>query len=396
MGSINARNGNLFVDFRFKGVRCREYTQIDDTPVNRSKFNKLLKRIEAEIILGTFEYQKYFPNSNRVELFTAREELMKVVQSNDPLFSEFAEQWYNEMEHQWRTSHRTNIRQTLDRHIIPSFGYKIVSEISKADLLAFRGTLTRPDCKRKKALSASRINHIMTPVRMILNEAANQFDFQNPFRNITPLKVPRTDVEPFEIEEVLLILDKVRADYKNYYTVRFFAGLRTAEIDGLKWKYVDFRRRKILVRETRVQGIMEPTKNNGSFRDIEMSKVVFDAFEMQKKQTGNNEFVFCNREGNPLSHDTVSRYIWHPLLRHLGLKPRRPYQTRHTAATLWLASGESPEWIARQMGHTTTEMLFKVYSRYVPNLTRQDGSAFERLLEDCINLGNIETKTGDQ
>ena len=32
------------------------------------------------------------------------------------------------------------------------------------------------------------------------------------------------------------------------------------------------------------------------------------------------------------------------------------------------------------MGHTSTEMLFQVYARYVPNLTRQDGSAFERLL----------------
>ena len=32
------------------------------------------------------------------------------------------------------------------------------------------------------------------------------------------------------------------------------------------------------------------------------------------------------------------------------------------------------------MGHTTTEMLFRVYSRFVPNLTRQDGSAFERML----------------
>jgi hypothetical protein len=32
------------------------------------------------------------------------------------------------------------------------------------------------------------------------------------------------------------------------------------------------------------------------------------------------------------------------------------------------------------MGHSTTEMLFRVYSRFVPNLTRQDGSAFERLL----------------
>ena len=33
------------------------------------------------------------------------------------------------------------------------------------------------------------------------------------------------------------------------------------------------------------------------------------------------------------------------------------------------------------MGHANTEMLFKVYSRYVPNLTRKDGSAFERLLD---------------
>ncbi len=32
------------------------------------------------------------------------------------------------------------------------------------------------------------------------------------------------------------------------------------------------------------------------------------------------------------------------------------------------------------MGHVSTEMLFKVYAGYVPNLTRQDGSAFERLL----------------
>ena len=64
----------------------------------------------------------------------------------------------------------------------------------------------------------------------------------------------------------------------------------------------------------------------------------------------------------------------------MGLKKRRPYQMRHTAATLWLASGEAPEWIARQLGHSSTEMLFRVYSRYVPNLTRQDGSAIDRLL----------------
>ena len=72
--------------------------------------------------------------------------------------------------------------------------------------------------------------------------------------------------------------------------------------------------------------------------------------------------------------------VWYPLLKHLNYEARTPYQSRHTAATLWLASGEAPEWIARQLGHANTEMLFTVYSRFVPNLTRQDGSAFERLL----------------
>ena len=63
-----------------------------------------------------------------------------------------------------------------------------------------------------------------------------------------------------------------------------------------------------------------------------------------------------------------------------NLDKRRPYQTRHTTATLMLASGENPEWIARLMGHANTQMLFTVYSRFVPNLTRQDGLAITGLL----------------
>jgi len=65
------------------------------------------------------------------------------------------------------------------------------------------------------------------------------------------------------------------------------------------------------------------------------------------------------------------------------------------AATLWLASGENPEWIARQMGHTTTEMLFRVYSRYVPNLTRRDGSTFEALLDQTLSTNQPADHEGE-
>ena len=163
--------------------------------------------------------------------------------------------------------------------------------------------------------------------------------------------------------------------------------MRTGEIDGLKWRYIDFERGFILVRETVVGGRIEYTKTDGSQREIVMSQVVREALLAQQKETGDKTFVFSTKNDTPHNHRNVTRRIWYPTLDACGLRHRTPYQTRHTAATLWLAAGENPEWIARQMGHTTSEMLFKVYSRYVPNLTRQDGSAFESLLVNYLKQG---------
>ncbi|MBD3655785.1 DUF3596 domain-containing protein [Marinobacter sp.] len=383
MASIRVREATqkLFFDFQFRGKRCREQTALENTPANRKKLEAILKRIEAEITLGTFEYHKYFPNSPRAQEFTRQAELQRSRQAHDtPLFSEFCETWMDEMRVQWRKSHITTIEGTLKNYLIPEFGEKEVGHITRQEILSFRASLAKVQTRSKKPLSASRINRIMTPLRMILGEAANRFEFTSPFQGIKSLKVPRSDVEPFSLEEVRLILATVRADFRNYYTVRFFTGLRTGEIDGLQWDCVDFQRRQILVRQALVNGEIEQTKTDGSYRHIEMPQLVYDALKDQRKATGNNTFVFCNGAGNPLEHNNVTKRVWYPLLSHLGLRKRRPYQTRHTAATLWLAAGENPEWIARQMGHTTTEMLFRVYSRYVPNLTRRDGSAFERLL----------------
>ena len=181
------------------------------------------------------------------------------------------------------------------------------------------------------------------------------------------------------------IINSFRPDYKNYYLVRFFTGMRTSEVHGLQWEYVDFENRQILIRQALVRDELIYTKNDSSFRNIDMSEPVYQALLEQKKATGQFAFVFCGALGNPLHLNNVNDRVWYPLLRNLNMKRRRPYQTRHTAATLWLASGEAPEWIARQMGHTTTEMLFRIYSRYVPNLTRQDGSAMERLLADQLS-----------
>jgi integrase len=223
-------------------------------------------------------------------------------------------------------------------------------------------------------------------LRQILNEAADRFDFTPAFRGIKALKQPRSDVHPFTLEEVQQMIETIREDYRDYLTVRFFTGLRTGEINGLKWKHLDLDNNLILVREaagaTTGDGDL---KTMSSWRDITMLPMVREAIEhrMASRVPG-CPWVFASREGNPIDAHNFCNRIWYPLLRHLGLDLRRPYQTRHTAATLMLASGEAPEWIAQTLGHSTTAMLFKVYSRFVPNLTRQDGRAFAGLVHSRI------------
>ena len=400
MGSVRARTDNklLFLDFRFREERCREQTALPDTAPNRKRLQKVLERIETEIAAGTFDYRQFFPNSRQAAKFD--QVMLPTAAVNaasqasgagpaTPLFKDFADVWYSEKEIEWRKSHKSLIRSELDRSLVPEFGDREVGQISKADVLAFRAKLAKVTAKGKKTpLTAARINKMLNPLRQILNEAADRFNFRTPFANIKQLKIKRTDVDPFSLEEVRTLLETVRTDFRSYFTVRFFTGMRTGEIDGLQWKYVDFDRRLILVRETVVNGEETYTKTDGSQRDIQMSQLVFDALKDQEKGSRHlSKFVFCNRDGLPLDYKNVTNRVWKPLLRHLGLKDRRPYQCRHTAATLWLASGEAPEWIARQLGHTTTEMLFRVYSRYVPNLTRRDGSAFERLLTGVMGNG---------
>jgi integrase len=402
MGSVRSRpeTGLLFLDFKCQGRRLREQTALPDTVANRKRLVKVLERIETEIALGGFDYQKTFgkalPDKAAQQESDAEQlTLLQTPPTSTPRFKEFSEQWYTESVVTWRRSYAITQRGTLDKYLIPFFGDKALGQITKADVLAFRAEVAKVTARKSEnTLSNRRINAVMKPLRQILNEAADRYEFTSAFRNIKPLKIRRTDVMPFSLDEVQRILTTVRPDYRHYFTVRFFTGMRTGEVHGLKWKYVDFDRRLILVRESIVLNEEDDLKTDGSMRDIQMTEPVYEALRHQANATAHlGDYVFCTKSAKPLDNQNFLNRVWSPLLRHLGLPHRRAYQMRHTAATLWLASGEAPEWIANQLGHNSTEMLFRVYSRFVPNLTRRDGSAMERMLKQHITYAETSGST---
>lgn len=419
MAKVRSRKDNnlLFMDFYYQGVRCREQTALVDTVDNRRRVQALMNRIEKDIRQGLFDYAATFPNSAKAAAFAAPVVGAKAASqmpgtmavasqpvpdtSSTRLFSEFSVTWRGEMAPQWRRLHRQAVDAIFDAHLLPAFGDRVLASIGKADVLAFRAKLAAQPGRGKPALSPSTINKVIGILRQILTEASERFGLPDVFKGIKRLKARRPDVQPFSLDEVDKIRSTIREDFRHYVTVRFFTGMRTGEINGLKWKHVDFDAGLILVRETFSSGEAEENaKTETSLRDIPMLPMVREALERQKAEQGaDSEYVFCTREGNPLDAHNFANRIWYPLLRYLDLAQRRPYQTRHTTATLMLAAGENPEWIARLMGHANTQMLFTVYSRFVPNLTRQDGLAFAGLVnrrsEPCPATPSLTTKDID-
>jgi len=314
MGKVRARKetGKLYFDFVYKGQRCREQTALEDTPANRKRVETVMKRLDAEITAGVFNYRANFPNSAIAAKFEVggvhaesgngkivTSQMAEPAQANTPSFGDFSETWLAENEVRWRRTTRCLRRDMIRGHLMPKFGERRVGQVTRAELLEFRAELAKRRGKQPGTLiSPKTVNEVMGVLSSIFDEAADRYEFVSPAQRIKRLKVPRKDIQPFSLDQAIRIIEAARSDYRHYFVTRFFTGMRSGEVHGLKWNFVDFDRRQILVRETFTQGEQDGTKTDGSMREITMSQQVFDALTAQQDLTRHlGDYVFCSRNG---------------------------------------------------------------------------------------------------
>lgn len=383
MASLRTRpdTGELFVDFTVDGVRHRERLGLVDTPGNRVTAQRRLACLEQDLADGCFVWARHFPHRRRRRAPSAGHPPTGPIGNPPPLLAHWARQWLLEREPLWRPATRRALHLRIERHLIPTFGSTRVDQIEPQAIWEFRARLAHCRVGREVLRAPASVNRILDTLLRILSDAAARFGFALLRREFGRLKVSRPDARPFTLAEVRRLVDAAPAGFGDYLQVRFFTGLRTGEIDGLKWEHVDFKNGGIRVRETWSLRQTQVPKSDAARRSIEMSAPVREALERQKARTWERSpYVFCSRTGGPLATNNVTDRLWRPLLTRLGLAYRRMYQTRHTAASLWLDAHENPTWIARQLGHASPELLFETYARFTPNLTRRDGTGFERLI----------------
>jgi integrase len=105
---------------------------------------------------------------------------------------------------------------------------------------------------------------------------------------------------------------------------------------------------------------------------------------------------FSRAEGWTIEISNLTRRVYYPALRRAELIERPLYSCGHTFAVFMLEAGENPGRVARQMGHTSAEMLWRRYARWWPQVARSDGSRAEQWwyeeVRPSVSANELRTK----
>ena len=191
MGNIRVQpSGKLYFDFRYLNKRCREITELPDSVGNRKRLELVMKKIEAEIFSGHFNYASYFPTSSFLKKI--KQEEVRATQGRlgeqIPSFEVMTRSWLAEHEVEWRINYKNTITSLFEKHIIPQLGEHPVDAITREDLVAFRNGRVRYRTSGGLALLNGTINRMMTLVKAVIEEASHQYKFVNPYERIKKLK----------------------------------------------------------------------------------------------------------------------------------------------------------------------------------------------------------------
>lgn len=152
--------------------------------------------------------------------------------------------------------------------------------------------------------------------------------------------------------------------------------MRTSELIALEWQDIDLQNGVIHVSRAVVKKQIKSTKTESGIRDVMLFPPAIEALHAQKEYTFTcNKRVFHNpRTNQPWETDhQIRRTAWIYALEKAGVRYRNPYQTRHTYASMMLSGGENIMWVADQMGHIDTEMVMRVYGKWIPDTSVKMG-----------------------
>ncbi len=360
-GGVSPHFNRILLRFVFQGQKCRPTLDLPPTPPNLAYAKRLVRDIKERIRHGTFDLGKEFPNFGGLERFNAKHESIKV-----KTFAEYVKLW-RAANTKLSPSTLLGYEKIFKRHWIPWFGERAIGDVLPSEIAAKIGDATT---------SRKSYNNVLSQGRIVFALAVKDGAIaENPAKKVEFLEIQHPEPDPFELEEVDLILPKLAErwgpEVADYYEFAFFTGMRPNEQIEIKWTDVDLRKQTVRVSRGKVLNTVKDTKTYEA-RTVELHSRANTALLRQKarsylagKHVWLSPFSGNGRKaGEAWLDEHRQGVMFASAIKLLGIRHRPAKNTRHTYATTMLMSGANPRWAAKQLGHSIM-VFYRIYSTWI-------------------------------
>ena len=284
-------------------------------------------------------------------------------------FAAFVEEWESKHLVRVRASTAKRYRELLKHQLLPAFGDRLLSSITPAAVEAFVAEAAQPG-----RLAPKTVNHALALLKQMLAAAADWgYLAASPLAKVRKLRVPRRPLLIWTPAELRRFLLSAPNTWRPVFIVAVFTGLRPGEIQAMRWteqNWPDFVANKIRVTtsyEARSKVLGAP-KTDRSVRDVDMVPTVRAILEALPSRASGG-WVFP-RAGGAMVSRAMMRDAWERTIAAAQVRPIRPYDLRHTFASLLIAAGKNPLYIARQLGHYSAGFTLDTYGHLMESVPR--------------------------
>lgn len=394
---VELRGNTIRIRFYYAGAQRNESLKgVEATKANLKFAARLRSTIRHEIATSQFDYAAHFPNSKTARLFSQLPERR--------LLGIELTKWLSIKKASVAPATYKGYANNAEKHVRPKWGQLHLDEIKKSDIEHWVKVELYND-RLKRPYTNKTINEILIPLRGVLGNAfIDEAIGKDPMSHIKNLTVVKSKPQPFSQEEIHKLVTTHTPNQIELYGFELacWTGLSVSELLALAWEDIDFEANTIQVKRANVNGQYKVPKEVSRERAIDMLQParwvlqqlrlltgVMPSHRIEVLQRDNKTHitesirfvVLKSRNKQPVPRDMNYRDRFFTVhCRNAGVTYRGPNNARHTFASQLLTKGVPKEWIAGQMGHTTTKMIDDHYGEWISEDAPHMGEMVSKLL----------------
>lgn len=320
-------------------------------------------------------------------------------------FRYLADEWIDLMQktREMKPTTLTRMKKCKER-TYKALGDIYVDKITYRQIQKFVLSLAEDGVNKKtgKGLSQKTQKHYITFVSDVLKYAVKcDYIADNPCKDISTVKTQTKEKEIYSIEELQTLLklinEEAPIEYKVFFNILAYNGIRRSEAMGMEYKDVDFENNTIMIQRASNyspdRGVYTDTlKTKSSCRQLKVRPFIIELIkQLQEEHKGlsyklgdlwvENDRLFITWCGAPMHPNTP--YTWlKRFCKRNGLKFKGLHSFRHSVATQAIANGEDIKTVSAILGHSQTSTTINIYAHTLEKATVRAFDKMADLLEN--------------